>query len=58
MTINISQETLDEISMFINGGELVALMNSQGMSAEAMLFVLQSLIEAVDNAQEKFDILQ
>jgi hypothetical protein len=58
MTINISQETLDEISVFINGGELVTLMNSQGMSAEAMLFVLQSLIEAVDNAQDKFDNLQ
>lgn len=55
MKIEITQELLDEINTFINGGKLVNYMSEVGLSIEAMTVILQSVIGIVDNFQEKLD---
>lgn len=54
MKINIDQEILDEVNMFLNNG-LVQLLNDTGMSFSALAFITQSIVSAVDEAQEKLD---
>ena len=54
MEINIDQEILDEVNMFLNNG-LVQLLNDTGMSFSALAFITQSIVSAVDEAQEKLD---
>ena len=54
MEINIDQEVLDEVNMFLNNG-LVQLLNDTGMSFSALAFITQSIVSAVDEAQEKLD---
>lgn len=54
MEINIDQEILDEVNMFLNNG-LVQLLNDIGMSFSALAFITQSIVSAVDEAQEKLD---
>lgn len=54
MEIEITQEVLDEINMFINS-KMIGIMNDNGLSFPAMGFILQSLLNAVDEAQIALD---
>ena len=54
MEINIDQEILDEVNMFLNNG-LVQLLNDTGMSFSALAFITQSIVSAVDEAQEELN---
>lgn len=54
MEIEITQDILDEINTFINS-KIVKVMNDSGLSFPAMGFILQSLLDAVDEAQERLD---
>lgn len=54
MEIKITQELLDEVNMFLNNG-LVQLLNDTGMSFSALAFITQSIVSAVDKAQEELD---
>ena len=47
MEVEITQDILDEINTFINY-KIVKVMNDSGLSFPAMGFILQSLINAVD----------
>ena len=55
MEIEITQGLLDEINMFINTRAVQVLNDDAELSFPAMAFVLQSLINAVDEAQERLD---
>lgn len=55
MEIEITQDILDEISIFINTRAVQVLNDDAELSFPAMAFVLQSLINAVDEAQEHLD---
>ena len=54
MEVEITQDILDEINTFINS-KIVKVMNDSGLSFPAMGFILQSLINAIDEAQECLD---
>ena len=54
MEIEITQEVLDKVNMFMNNG-LVQLLNDIGMSFPALAFITQSIVSAVDEAQEELD---
>ena len=54
MEIEITQEVLDEVNMFMNNG-LVQLLNDIGMSFPALTFITQSIASAIDEAQDKLD---
>ena len=54
MEIEVTQEVLDEVNMFLNNG-LIQLLNDTGMSFPALAFITQSIVSAVDEAQEKLD---
>ena len=54
MEIEITQEILDEVNMLLNDG-LVQLLNDKGMSFPALAFITQSIVSAVDEAQDKLD---
>lgn len=55
MEIEITQGLLDEINMFINTRAVQVLNDDAELSFPAMAFVLQSLLDAVDKAQERLD---
>ncbi len=55
MEIEITQEVLDEINMFINTRAVQVLNDDAELSSSAMVFVLQSIVSAVDEAQDKLD---
>ena len=55
MEIEITQEILDEVNMFINTRAVQVLNDDAELSFPAMAFVLQSIVSAVDEAQEKLD---
>lgn len=55
MEIEITQEVLDEINMFINTRAIQVLNDDAELSFPAMTFVLQSIVSAVDEAQDKLD---
>lgn len=55
MEIEITQNILDEINTFINTRAVQVLNDDAELSFPAMAFVLQSLINAVDEAQERLD---
>ena len=55
MEIEITQELLDEINMFINTRAVQILNDDAELSFPAMTFVLQSIVSAVDEAQDKLD---
>ena len=48
-------EVLDEINMFINTRAVQVLNDDAELSSSAMVFVLQSIVSAVDKAQDKLD---
>ena len=55
MGIEITQELLDEVNMFINTMAVQVLNDDAELSFSAMAFVLQSIVSAVDEAQEELD---
>ena len=55
MEIEITQEVLDEINMFIKTRAVQVLNDDAELSSSAMVFVLQSIVSAVDEAQDKLD---
>ena len=55
MEITVTQEILDEINMFINTRAVQVLNDDAELSFTAMAFVLQSIVSAVDEAQEELD---
>lgn len=54
MEIDINQEILDEVNILLHNG-LVQLLNDTGISFPALAFITQSIVSAVDEAQEKLD---
>lgn len=54
MEIIVDQELLDEVNIFIHN-KLVKHLNDAGVSIEGMSFILQVLLSAVDEAQDKLD---
>jgi len=54
MEVEITQDILDEINTFINS-KMVKVMNDNGLSFPAMGFILQSLLNAIDEAQTTLD---
>ena len=54
MEIEITQEVLDEVNILLNNG-LVQLLNDTGMSFPALAFIIQSIVSAADEAQDKLD---
>ena len=54
MEIAITQEILDEVNILLNNG-LFQLLNDTGMSFSALAFITQSIVSAVDKAQEELD---
>lgn len=54
MEVEITQDILDEVNIFINS-KIVKVMNDNGLSFPAMGFILQSLLNAIDEAQNKLD---
>ena len=55
MGIDITQELLDEVNIFLNKGILVDCMNNDGLSVEAMSLILQSIISTVKDLQKRID---
>ena len=55
MEIEITQDILDEINTFINTRAVQVLNDDAELSFPAMAFVLQNLINAVDEVQECLD---
>ena len=55
MEIEITQNLLDEINIFIHTRAVQVLNDDAELSFPAMAFVLQSLLDAVDKAQECLD---
>ena len=55
MEVEITQEVLDEVNIFINTRAVQVLNDDAELSFPAMAFVLQSIISAVDEAQDKLD---
>lgn len=47
MEVEVSQEVLDEINMFIHH-KLVKHLNDDGISFAAMSFILQTLLDKID----------
>ena len=54
MEVEITQDILDEINTFINS-KIVKVMNDNGLSFPAMGFIIQSLFNAIDEAQTALD---
>lgn len=55
MEIEITQEILDEVNIFINTRAVQVLNDDAELSFTAMAFVLQSIVSAVDEAQKELD---
>ena len=51
---NLTQENLNEVNMFVNN-HLTTTLVEEGLSLPAIAFILQSVTEAVDNAQDQLD---
>ena len=54
MGIEINQEVLDEATIIVNT-KLVNWLNETGCSFPTMAFILQSVINAIDDAQDRLD---
>ena len=55
MEIEITQALLDEVNTFINTRAVQVLNDDAELSFSAIAFVLQSIVSAVDEAQEEID---
>ena len=54
MMFEIDKEDLQQAEDFAKSGELVELMNEEGLSFGAMALVLEAIFEKVDEVKEKF----
>ena len=54
MEISVDQELLDEVNTFIHN-KLVKHLNDAGVSFAAMSFILQTLLNTIDEVQEELD---
>ena len=54
MHIEITQDILDEVNSFVHNG-LIQILSDRGMSFLALAFITQSLVSAVDEAQDQLD---
>lgn len=54
MHIKITQDILDEVNIFINN-DLIKILSDRGISFLALAFITQSLVSAVDEAQDQLD---
>lgn len=54
MEVEITQDILDEVNVFVNS-KIVKAMNDNGLSFPAMGFILQNLLNAIDEAQTVLD---
>ncbi len=55
MEINVDQELLDEINIFLP--DLITYMKLHGVDFNVMAFITQSIVAAVDKAQDELDNL-
>ncbi len=55
MEIEINQELLDEINIFLNSGKLIDCMQKNELTIEAMSVILQSIISTVDDLQKRIN---
>ena len=55
MELEITQEILDEVNIFLKTRAVQVLNDDAELSFSAMVFVLQSLINAVDNAEAQLN---
>jgi hypothetical protein len=53
MEINVDQELLDEVNIFLP--DLITYMKLHGVDFYVMAFITQSIVSAIDNAQEALD---
>lgn len=54
MELEITQDILNEVNTFINS-KIVKVMNDDGLSFPAMGFIIQSLFNAIKEAQTALD---
>lgn len=54
-TVSLSKENILNIKEFMNGPELVELMNEAGLQFEEMAFIVQKLFDAINDALDYFD---
>lgn len=54
MNIEITQDVLDEVNIFVNN-YFVAAMSAYPLSFESMAFMLQAMRNAIDEAQQRLD---
>lgn len=54
MELEITQDILNEVNTFINS-KIVKVMNDDGLSFPAMGFIIQSLFNAINEAQTVLD---
>lgn len=54
MEVEITQDILDEVNVFVSS-KIVKIMNDNGLSFPAMGFILQNLLNAIDEAQTILD---
>lgn len=56
MEIEITQDVLDDFELLLQTtNKIVKVMRDSGLSYPALSFILQNLINAVDEAQERLD---
>ncbi len=54
MQITLDKEDLTEVNIFVHK-KMVPVMNEYGLGFNAMAFILQVLMNAIDNAQDELD---
>ena len=54
MSIDITQELLDEVNVFINT-KLISFMNDESLSIAGEIFLLQILTEGIDKFQKELN---
>ena len=55
MNIEITQDVLDEVNVFVNKYFVAAMVNIYPLSFESMAFILQTMRNAIDEAQQRLD---
>lgn len=56
MQLEVTPFILEEVHKFINDGDLIRLMNDKGLEINSMSFILQAVLNALDDAQTIFDL--
>ena len=54
MEIEITQEVLDEVNIFVNS-KLIQYLKNMDLSFSAMAFIIDTLVKAIDQVQEELD---